>query len=397
MTDTAESYEQRIKLLEQQSAAERDERIRLASLHSTSPSTNTDPGLRPTPGSVSTPTRLAYPDTHELKDDAPLPSHPRSHSLPPLVTVKVESAKPEFYYGDDTVNTDIRKVKNVDIWLKQINRYVGSLPGDQQIRVASGFLRGPAEVWLLSYERGLQKKGYALIFQSLCAGLKERYGSEDQNYVVRQKLEHLKMGSPGCRTLTDYNHQFMLLESMLASDEWREGLAFTYTQGLSQELSQWVIRKQCTTLDEAIRTAVSEESIQKRQQLDRSSKHSSAANYSYRSQDRGGYKRRWDNNYRPASSEVNSISAQSADNDQETPSKEPTNSVNSSSDASSEQPGSQIAAVQTRRGTGGGYRLSQEDRDMLGREGRCFKCLQQGHIKPNCTNAWATAAPKPLK
>ncbi len=392
MADTAESYQQRIKLLEQQLAAERSERSRLASLHSlesnnaalpSSPSTNTDPGSMPT----ATPTRLVYPDTNELKDI----------KQPPLVTMKVESAKPEFYYGDDTVNTDIRKVKNVNIWLKQIHRYVGSLPEDQQLRVASGFLRGPAEVWLLSYERGLQKKGYALTFQSLCEGLKERYGSEDQNYVVRQKLEHLKMGTSGCHTLADYNHQFMLLESMLVADEWREGLAFTYTQGLSQELSQWVIRKQCTTLEDAIRTAVSEESIQKRQQLDRSSKPSSATNHTDRSQHRGGYKRRWDNNYRPASSEVNSISAQPADDDQETPSKEPTNSATSTPAASSEQPGSQIAAVQARRGTGGGYRLSQEDRDMLGREGRCFKCHQQGHIKPNCTNSWATAAPKPLK
>jgi hypothetical protein len=148
MTDTAESYEQRIKLLEQQLAAERDERIRLASLHSTSPSTNTDPGSTPTPGSVSTLTRLAYPDpdTHELKDEATLLGHLPLHRQPPLVTMKVEPAKLKFYYGDDTVNTDIRKVKNVDIWLKQINRYVGSLPGDQQLRVASGFLRGPAEV-----------------------------------------------------------------------------------------------------------------------------------------------------------------------------------------------------------------------------------------------------------
>src|SRR5580698_9933800 len=120
---------------------------------------------------------------------------------------------------------------------------------------------------------------------------KERYGSEDQNYVVRQKLEHLRMGTPGCNTLADYNHQFMLLESMLEADEWREGLAFTYTQGLSQELSQWVIRKQCTTLDDAIRTAVSEESIQKRQQLDRSSKPSATTSNSDRSaQNRGGYK-----------------------------------------------------------------------------------------------------------
>ena len=387
MADTRDSYEERIKLLEQELVAERAEKNRLASLYSPQ-STTVDPGSsRPTP-SHPTPSRPlpmeAYPDMNDFKD--------RRLSDPLLITMKVEPAKPEFYYGDDTVNTDIRKVKNVNIWLKQIHRYVGSLPADQQLRVASGFLRGPAEVWLSSYERGLQKKGYALTFQSLCEGLKERYGSEDQNYVVRQKLEHLRMGTPGCNTLADYNHQFMLLESMLEADEWREGLAFTYTQGLSQELSQWVIRNKCTTLDEAIRTAVSEESIQKRQQLDRSSKPSATTNNSDRSQNRGGYKRRWENNYRPASTEVNSISAQPTDNNQETP-KEPTSSA-----PSSEQPGGQIAAVQqTRRGTGGGYRLTQEDRDMLGREGRCFKCHQQGHIKPNCTNSWATTAPKPLK
>src|ERR1700743_2189181 len=90
--------------------------------------------------------------------------------------------------------------------------------------------------------------------------------------------------------------------------------------------SQWVIRNKCTTLDDAIRTALSEENIQKRQQLDRSSKPSSASSNNDRSRNGGGYKRRWDNNYRPVSSEVNSISAQSADNDQETPSKDPTGS-----------------------------------------------------------------------
>src|SRR5271168_2812453 len=139
MADTRDSYEERIKLLEQELVAERAEKSRLASLYSPQ-STTIDPGsIRPTP-----PRPLpmeTYLDIHDLKDNQErhLPHQP------PLITMKVEPAKPEFYYGDDTVNTDIRKVKNINIWLKQIHRYVGSLPADQQLRVASGFLRGPAE------------------------------------------------------------------------------------------------------------------------------------------------------------------------------------------------------------------------------------------------------------
>ena len=131
MADTRDSYEERIKLLEQELVAERAEKNRLASLYSPQSAT-VDPGSsRPTPPHPTPPRPLpmeAYPDMNDFKD--------RRLSDPLLITMKVEPAKPEFYYGDDTVNTDIRKVKNVNIWLKQIHRYVGSLSADQQLRVS---------------------------------------------------------------------------------------------------------------------------------------------------------------------------------------------------------------------------------------------------------------------
>ena len=95
MADTRDSYEERIKLLEQELVAERAEKNRLASLYSPQ-STTVDPGSsRPTPSHPTPPRPLpmeAYLDMHDLKDnpDRHLPGQP------PLITMKVEPAKPEF-------------------------------------------------------------------------------------------------------------------------------------------------------------------------------------------------------------------------------------------------------------------------------------------------------------
>jgi hypothetical protein len=103
MVDTGRSYEERIKLLQQELATERAEKNRLALLYS--PQSNTaDPGSsRTTPPRPTAPRPSPmepYNDLSEFKD------HLGRHlpdSQQPIITLKVEPAKPEFYYGDDAV------------------------------------------------------------------------------------------------------------------------------------------------------------------------------------------------------------------------------------------------------------------------------------------------------
>jgi hypothetical protein len=288
-----------------------------------------------------------------------------SSSSPPIVNTIVSAphvhypkpASPEMFTGVRT---------KVEQFISQLNRYLelsnitnGTVTPDRQVQYAAQFISGEAMVWFNNVQSSSEPISSIIELQERLRAHFQPYGVEK---IARTKLRSLTQTN----SVSAYNTIFMQtvqhLRTMDVADQ-----VFAYVTGLKSFISREMISKDPQTLQEAMDYAALVESRLQNFRggafVPRPSASSSSSTNRYSSSNASSSS---SSSSTSAPMELGNIEEQSAVED------------HSSSSGST----SELNAI-----TGSLKKLTNEERDRLRKEGRCFRCRQKGHMSNTCPKA----------
>jgi hypothetical protein len=296
------------------------------------------------------------------------------------------------------------RIESISTWWKQMGNWARAFDDSDRAMVIKSFLRGPAALWLDSFERQI---GRELTVEELADGLTQEYGRETTSDEALQKLETLTMESPGCSTIQGYNATYNSYYNRCSANV--QPIAIRcYIKGIAHRYLKWVemTDEVYTSLPKARAAVVNAVSKYDLLELNHRNHDLQAARASVRKESNGGsasdhssavsfsnnYRRSTEGNQVGGKQNLNAFSVLASPDDDDEDREESTRT-----DTNRE---AQVAAVSTAtrdfppKQTG--LRLTQEQRELLRRERRCYKCHKAGHIRQSCRSQAATVAPVPL-
>jgi hypothetical protein len=295
------------------------------------------------------------------------------------------------------------KGESISTWWKQMGNWARVFDDSDRAMVIKSFLRGPAALWLESFERQI---GRELTVVELADGLTQEYGRETTSDEALQKLETLTMSSPGCSTLQEYNATYNRYYNKCSANTipiavrcYIKGLLPKYMKHIemtddiytslpaARAAATKAVAKydmlQLSYINHDLQTARA--SSRRESNGGTSSEHSSAVSLS-------NYKRSTEGTQIGGNQNLNAFSILAPPDDDDD-----RDESNRSADMGEAQVAA-VAATATRAFSQKqtGLRLTPEHRDLLRRERRCFKCHKVGHLKQSCRSQAATIPPVAL-
>jgi hypothetical protein len=297
------------------------------------------------------------------------------------------------------------RIESISTWWKQMGNWARAFDDSDRAMVIKSFLRGPAALWLDSFERQI---GRELTVEELADGLTQEYGRETTSDEALQKLETLTMESPGCSTIQGYNATYNSYYNRCSANV--QPIAIRcYIKGIAHKYLKWVemTDEVYTSLPKARAAVVNAVSKYDLLELNHRNHDLQAARASVRKESNGGsasdhssavsfsnnYRRSTEGNQVGGKQNLNAFSVLASPDDDDEDREESTRT-----DTNREAQVAAVSATATRdfppKQTG--LRLTQEQRELLRRERRCYKCHKAGHIRQSCRSQAATVAPVPL-
>ena len=296
------------------------------------------------------------------------------------------------------------KGESITTWWKQMGNWVRVFDDGERAMVIKSFLRGPAALWLESVERQV---GRELTVRELADGLTQEYGRETTSDEALQCLETLSMSSPGCSTLENYNSVYNRYYNKCSANA--QPIAVRcYIKGLAPKYMKWVDMSDdiYTSLPKARAAATKAVAKYDMLQLSYANHDLQTARASARKEQNGGTANGHASSVVPLSNvkrsnggntggmqNLNAFSILAPPDDDDDDREDSTPKAAPAA-AQVAAVASTATRVVTPKQTG--WRLTQEQRDLLQQERRCFKCHKVGHVKARCRSAAATTAPVPL-
>ena len=306
-----------------------------------------------------------------------------SHRRKVLNTLQKAMAKPPYFEGNTGEKSEL-----ISTWWKQVGNYAKTYEDeDIQALVIKSFLRGPAALWLDSREREI---GRELTVQELADGLTQEYGSETTSAAALQKLETLSMASPGCATLAGYNSEFNKLYNQCSQKDHSIAIR-CYVKGLHPKYLKWMVMTEDIYNNLAEVKAAATRAVAKHEMMQLN-----YANFDLQ-KGRAAAAQKSKQFARPISGEGTTVNLNFVNESAGG------NGVGEGENDTTPSAEGQVAAISSSHvasaGSGGqrsGFQLTDEQRKMLIRERRCFKCHKRNHRSSECRSTAATTAPVPL-
>jgi hypothetical protein len=310
--------------------------------------------------------------------------------------------KPPSFEGNTS-----EKGESVSTWWKQMGNWARVFDEGDRATVIKSFLRGPAALWLESFERQI---GRELTVDELADGLTQEYGKETTSDEALQKLETLSMSSPGCSSLSEYNSTYNRYYNKCSANALPIAVR-CYIKGLAPKYLKHVEMTDdiYTSLPAARAAATKAAAKYDMLQLSYVNHDLQSARASNRKEANGGtssgpssssaavsnYKWTGENHQAGGNQNLNAFSVLApADDDDDD--REESNYIHNAGQGEAQVAAVSATGTRTAPPKQKGFKLTPEQRDLLRRERRCFKCHKVGHVKPVCRSQAATTAPVPL-